>query len=48
MEEQYQIFKDELNRYYDQMPSPIKDYMLPRKTSGDDRKSKRMTLDVNK
>jgi hypothetical protein len=48
MEEQYQIFKNELNRCYDRMPSPIKDHVLPRKPSGDDRKSKRMTRDINK
>jgi hypothetical protein len=36
MEEQYQIFKNELNRCYNQIPSPIKDYILLRKLSGDD------------
>jgi hypothetical protein len=48
MEEQCQIFKNQLNRCYDRMPSPIKDHILPRKPSGDDRKPKIMTLDVNK
>jgi hypothetical protein len=48
MEEQCSIFKNELNRCYNRMPSPIKDHMLPRKPSGDDLKSKRIILDVNK
>jgi hypothetical protein len=47
-EEQCQIFKNELNICYDRMPSPIEDHMLLRKPGGDDQKSKRMTLDINK
>jgi hypothetical protein len=48
MEEQCQIFKNELNRCYNRIPSPIKDHILPRKYSGDDRKLKTMILDINK
>jgi hypothetical protein len=37
-----------LNRYYNPMPSPIKDHILLRKPSRDDRKLKRIILDINK
>jgi hypothetical protein len=46
MEEQCQIFKNELKRCYNRMPSQIRDHTLLRKPSGDDQK--RMRQDGNK
>jgi hypothetical protein len=42
LEEQCQIFKNELNRGYDRMPSPIENHILLRKLDGDNQKPKGM------
>jgi hypothetical protein len=48
MQEQCKIFKKKLNKYYDRMPSPIKNHILLRKLSRDDRKTEGMILDLNR
>jgi hypothetical protein len=41
-------FKIELNRYYNRMPSLIKNDILPRKLSGDDQKPEGTIPNINR